>query len=301
MTGSDAAAPERFDELWDFDDPAGTEARFRELLPRARQDKSLSLQIRTQIARTLGLQKKWDEARSMLDGVEAELPSSPDVVRVRWLLERGRVLNSSGDRERARPLFREAWELARAAGEDGFAVDAAHMVAIVEEGEAIAWNERALELARRSPDPRARRWRGSLLNNLGWAHHGRGDYEQALALFEEALAAREEQGDRSAVRIARWCVARAKRSLGRTEESLAAQEELLRELEAAGGRDGYVLEEIAECLLALGREEDARPFFAAAWEELSRDAWLPDAEPDRLARLEKLGRTGGLPGSRRRE
>jgi hypothetical protein len=103
------------------------------------------------------------------------------------------------------------------------------------------------------------------------------------------------------VRIARWCVARVKRSLGRTAESLAAQEELLRELEAAGGRDGYVLEEIAECLLALGREEDARPFFAAAWEELSRDAWLPDAEPDRLARLEKLGRTGALPSSRRRE
>ena len=293
MTGTDAALS-RFDELWDFGDPAATEARFRELLPRAKSDRALALQIRTQIARTLGLQKKWSEAHAMLDDVEAELPSAPDVVRVRWLLERGRVLNSSGERERAGPLFREAWRLARAAGEDGFAVDAAHMVAIVEEREAIEWNERALALARGSPDPRARKWRGSLLNNLGWARHDRGDHEAALALFEEALAAREEQADRRAIRVARWCVARAKRSLGRTAEALAEQEELLRELDADGARDGFVNEEIAECLHALGREEDARPFFASAWEELSRDPWLLDTEPGRLARLKELGRVDPL-------
>jgi tetratricopeptide (TPR) repeat protein len=297
MTGTDERALQRFDELWDFDDPAGSEARFREILPRARGDRSLSLQIRTQIARTLGLQKKWEDAHAILDAVETELPSAPDVVRVRWCLERGRVLNSAGDPERARPLFREAWDLARTAGEDALAVDAAHMVAIVEREEAIAWNERALTLARGSPDPRARKWQGSLLNNLGWARHDRGEHEAALALFEEALAARREQGDRGAVRIARWCVARAKRSLGRTEEALAEQEELRRETEADGRRDGYVLEEIAECLLALGRKDEARPFFAAAAEELSRDPWLGEQEPERLSRLRELGRADPLPGS----
>jgi len=248
------SAPDRFEELWDFDDPSGSEARFREALPRAEGD--LARQIRTQIARALGLQKRWDEARAVLDGVEAELAGAADLVRVRWLLESGRVLNSSGNQEAARAPFAEAWELALAAGEDALAVDAAHMIAIVETpAQAILWNERALDLAGTSPDPRARRWRASLLNNLGWTRHGLGEHEAALDLFEAALAARREEGKPPLVRIARWCVARAKRSLGRTEEALAEQRALRRELEAEGGRDPHVDEEIAACLKELGRAD----------------------------------------------
>ena len=37
-----------------------------------------------------------------------------------------------------------------------------------------------------------------------------------------------------------------------------------------GETDGYVTEEIAECLLALGRDDEARPLFARAYAELSR-------------------------------
>jgi tetratricopeptide (TPR) repeat protein len=283
----------RFDDLWDFDDPGGTETKFRELLPRAEEveDRSLVLQIRTQLARTLGLQKKWEEAQAELDAVERELPEVPDVVRVRYLLERGRVFRSSGHPDRARLLFEEAWELARPAGEDGFAVDAAHMMAIVETGDSvIQWNETALDLARTSTEERARKWRASLLNNLGWTYHERGNFPKALALFEEALEEREARGQADEARIAKWCVARAKRSLGRTEEALAEQRELLRKIEEDGRRDGFVFEEIAECLWRLGREEEARPFFAQAWTELAADPWLPDSEPERLARLRELGR-----------
>lgn len=281
-----------FDSLWDYDDPAGTEAKFRALLPAAEAsgDRSTLLQLRTQVARTLGLQKKYDAANEQLDRVEAELPDAPPVVRVRYLLERGRVLNTSGSPESARPLFEEAWDAAREAGEDGFAVDAAHMVAIVADPDgSIEWNERALDLARTSPDARAAKWKGSLLNNLGWTYHDLGRFEDAHRLFEEALAFRREQGDAGPIRIARWCVARSLRSLGRIDEALARQRELLAENEAANAKDGYVLEEIAECLLASGREEEARPYFARAHEELAKDPWLPEHEPERLARLAKLG------------
>lgn len=254
-----------FDALWDFADPAATERRFRDLLPAvlAGGDVWVDAHARllTQIARTEGLQRRFEAAHGTLDEAERLLPQCDDVTRVRYLLERGRVLDSSGRPGEARPLFLDAWERARACGADDFAVDAAHMVAIVAPtdgpdggpGEDIAWNERALALAESSPDPGARRWRGSLYNNLGWSHHDRGDFATALDMFEKALAFREAAGKSGGIRIARWCVARALRSLGRIDEALAIQTSLLAEIAAAGEQDGYVHEELGECMLAVGR------------------------------------------------
>jgi tetratricopeptide (TPR) repeat protein len=211
-------------------------------------------------------------------------------VKVRLLLERGRVRNSSGDPAASIPLFEESFEAASASGLDGLAVDAAHMLGIVEPGEAgIRWNERALALAEISAEPEARRWRGSLYNNLGWAYHDLGRHDEALEMFESHLRVRTEEGDQVQARIARWSIAKTLRVLGRLEEALAIQTELLAELQAEGGRDGYVNEELAECLLALGRAEQARPHFARAWEILHEDPWLARDEADRLARLATLG------------
>ena len=39
----------------------------------------------------------------------------------------------------------------------------------------------------------------------------------------------------------------------------------------------------------LGRSDEARPHFAAAYRLLSQDPWLSDSQPERLARLERLG------------
>lgn len=288
----DALSPAALDGLWDFDDPAATEERFREALAQALRDPdgALVCEALTQIARTQGLQRRFDDARLTLARAdEAADPSRPRD-RVRILLEQGRVDNSGRADGRGREHFVAAWELARAAGEDALAVDAAHMLGIVcEPATAKGWNERAMELARTSDDPGARRWRPTLANNMGWALHDAGAHEQALALFREALDGRVEQGDATTIRIARWSVARCLRSLDRVDEALAEQESLAAELAETGATDGYVTEERAECLLALGRGEEARPLFAQAHAELSADVWLADAEPERLARLAALG------------
>jgi tetratricopeptide (TPR) repeat protein len=215
------------------------------------------------------------------------------VARVRLLLERGRLYNSSKRREESKPLFCEAWETATAAGADAYAVDAAHMLGIVETGDSsVAWNRRAIDLAQASSDPKARRWLGSLYNNLGWTFHDKGDFAAALDLFRKAQKAREESGKPGDVRVARWCVARALRSLGRFDEALALQEALLVECRAQNAPDGFVEEEIGECLAALGRSPEAAPHFAAAYALLSADPWLQRDEPERLERLRRLG---GLP------
>lgn len=289
-----SAVERDFDVLWNYDDPAGTEQRFRAQLPGARASggDTYLAELLTQIARTQALQRRFDDAHSTLDAVESLLVGADAQAEVRYQLERGRVLNSSGHPGEARWHFLEAWELARRGGLDPYAVDAAHMVAIVVPPEsALDWNLRALELADRSEDPGARRWRGSLHNNVGWTHHDLGRYEEALAAFERGLEAQRERGDGRNERIAAWTVARALRSLGRYEEALASQEENQRRALDAGDSDGYIEEEIGECLLALGRAAEAAPHFAQAYAMLSQDPWLSESDPERLERLQRLGGT----------
>jgi tetratricopeptide (TPR) repeat protein len=278
--------------LWDYDDPDGSEHRFRDLLPAAAScDRSYHAELITQIARTCSLRRKFDEAHVLLDEADAMIHGEMPRARVRSRLERGRTFNSSGRKDEARALFIEAWELARRHGLDGLAVDAAHMCAIVANAEdAFRWNELGLSLARQSGDPDARRWVGSLCNNLGWSCHALGHYETALRYFQEALKHREQEGKPSDFRIARWCIARCLRSLGRIEEALAMHHQLEAEQKQPNVEsDGYVPEEIAECLHALGRTDEARPYFRRAYDILAQQPWLAESEPERLARLKQMG------------
>lgn len=280
-----------FDASWDYDRPAETEQRFRRLLPEAERDRAYYVELLTQIARAQGLQRQFAGAHQTLDEVEWSLEDGMTVPRIRYLLERGRVYNSSQQPDVARPLFLEAWDLARASGEDFYAVDAAHMMAIAEPGAGnqLDWNLKALAVAESSMSLRAQKWKGSLYNNIGWTYHAQGDFEQALAYLRRALAEREAAGDERETRIARWCEARALRSLGRLEEAYERQRALLAEYERAGERSGYVYEELGECLLSLDHLEEARPYFRMAYEELANDPWLLERESDRIARLRELG------------
>ncbi len=284
-----------FRTLWDFSDLAASESKFRELLPQAESATHPSYldELLTQIARAEGLQRMVDEAHRTLDRVKDQLDKKPPIVRIRYLLERGRVFNSSGKPEQAKQLFVDAWELAQKANEDGLAVDAAHMVAIVEQGdESLKWTEIALEFAERSSSEAAQQWLGSLYNNVGWTYHDQGEFEKALDHFQRALVWRQQRDDAVATRIAKWSVARAMRSLNQVEEALAMQQELLAEWESGGGVDGFVFEELAECLFALERVHEARNYFQLAHAELVKDTWLAENEAPRLARLKELSGTG---------
>lgn len=278
------------DALWDYNRPAETEERFRQLLPSTSSDPAALAELLTQIARAQGLQRRFGAAQATLDAVAALLPPAPLRPRIRFLLEQGRLLNSSGDPAAARPWFEEAFAVAAAGPDEAFyAIDAAHMLAIVSPtDEALEWNLRALALAEAATGDRARRWRGSLLNNIGWTYHAAGDFAAALAYLERALAARREQGQEGEVRIARWCVARVQRDLGRPDEALAEQRALLAEYEALAEPSGYVFEEIGECLILKGDAAAARPYFAEAYRLLSADPWLATEEPARLERLLRL-------------
>ena len=284
-----------FDALWNYQHPDQTEAAFAQLLqaPERNNDPSYRLQLLTQIARAQGLQRQFAEAHHTLDRVKDGLSPELVVPTIRYLLERGRVFNSSGQPNEAQVWFQQAWELARGLEEAAFfAVDAAHMLAIAASSfeEKTIWNQTALDYAEASPDELARGWCGSLYNNLGWTYHDQGAYDRALDYFQRALSWQQEHGTAREVRIAQWCVGRTLRSLQRTAEALALQQELLAAWEKSEEeQDGYVFEEIAECLLTLGRVAESRPYFAQAYAFLSRDIWLAAQEKERLERLKQLG------------
>jgi tetratricopeptide (TPR) repeat protein len=276
------------DSFWEYSDPALSETHFRAALAEAQGNERLELL--TQIARTYSLRGQFAEAQALLDEVEKELSGAGARPRIRYLLERGRAYNSSGDKDTARPLFIQAWELGQSAGQTGLAVDAAHMIAITCSGtpEAITWNLRGLELARPSQDKKARALIPAMLNNTAWDLHERGEFAQALPLFAEAQVEWEKRGKLTQIQIARWSVARCLRSLGQCDEALTIQHALETEHQQAGTADGYVFEELAENLLALGRTAEARPYFQQAVEALSQDEWFVQNEVGRLARLKLL-------------
>lgn len=281
-----------FDRLWDYQHPDHSETRFRELLPKAREsgDRSYLAQLLSQIARTEGLQGRFSEGHKTLDEAEALLTPAMKTAHVRCLVERGRLFNSAKKPDKARPLFLQAWDLARSAGEDSYAIDAAHMLGIVDPPEqALEWDRKALAIAEKATDERARRWSGPLYNNMGWTYFDRGDYTEALALMQKALVAYESGKDPVEIRIAKYSVGRVLRALRRYQEALKIQEEARRDGESIGDRPGYVYEELGECYLALNQREEARRYFGMAYDVLSKDANLAKSEPKRIEHLRELG------------
>ena len=276
--------------LWNFSDPAASEAAFRAELATSRGDDALSLQ--TQIARSYGLRKRFDDAHALLDSIAAQVDKAGPEPRVRHLLERGRTFRSAGQRERAQPLFLQAVALADAAKLDDLAVDAMHMVALVEAApaEQLRWNQRALALAQASKDANARSWEASLANNIGMTLHGEKRYAEALASFQAALAARQRTGKPADIRVAHWMIAWTLRALTRHDEALAILRRLERELDSIGQTDAYVFEEIGENLLVQGHAAQAKPYFARAHAVHSADTSLGRPDDKHLARLFDLSK-----------
>jgi len=281
-----------FDTFWDYNNPENTEVLFKSFLVLAEEsgDTSYLAQLLTQIARTQGMQMKFEEAHITLDLAEQLIKDDLKIVRIRYLLERGRIYNSSGQPDLAKPLFLEAYDLSIENNIDNYALDAAHMLGIVESPEKqIEWNLIALEIAENTDDEDVKRWLGPLYNNIGWTFFDLEEYDSALEMFTKGLEWRKEAGDENGARIAKWCIGRLYREIGEFDKALYIQHELENEIiENDLEEDGYVYEELAECYLLKGNEENAKKYFRQAYKFLSQDPWLQENESERLERLKEL-------------
>jgi len=279
------------DDLWDYNEPKETEKRFIELLEK-NKDSNLEylLEIKTQLARTQSLQMNFEKAHKILDSVKDDLSSEMTVVQIRYLLERGRAYNSNKEKEKSKELFKQAYALAQKHKKDFYAVDSAHMMGIVQDyPEDLQWNEKAKQIAENSDDEKAQKWLASLYNNIGWSYHDADNYKEALKNFKKALKSRESENDINKTLIAKWCIGRCLRSLGKIEEALIILESLISERKKrAMEPNGYVYEELGEIYLLQDKKEESKIHFAKAYELLSKDIWMQSNEEARLNRILKL-------------
>ena len=278
-----------FNTLWKFSDPKGTEASFSALLEPARKsgDASYLLQLLTQIARAQGLQDKFAEAHATLDGVRDLLRDDLKLARVRYLLERGRVFNSSGAPEKALPLFVEAYEVANAASETKYAADALHMIAIAEPAPAgkVTWNLRALDYIEKHPQEK--RWLNAVYNNLGEAYLQTQEYAKALDCFQKLVAMSRERNEEPWIYTLKD-ISKCLRLLGRNEEACDVIGPVHAALKTKGETDGWLSGELAECLLALNEKDVARALFKEAYAAFQNDEYVLKHEAEMLKRVKEL-------------
>lgn len=255
-------------DLWIFSQPAETEQRFREAQAGAAEEDWLILE--TQIARTIGLRGDFAREREVLEAIRDRVQSYPEAL-VRWHLELGRALDSVAHRPedkseentaRAREHYQTAFELAKRARLDYLAIDALHMMVVVDSApeDQLKWNMAATEYMEQSDQPDAKRWEGSLRNNTGYALNLAGRYEEAAIQFQKGLELRLAQGDDVRARIARYMIAWNLRCMGRIDEALTMQLELEKDCEAAGDPDPYVFQELVKLYEAKGDERNAEVY-----------------------------------------
>jgi hypothetical protein len=250
--GSNAMAVDVLD-LWDYSKPALSEQRFRDALPAANADEALVLQ--TQIARTWGLRKDFVRARDILASISDAVKKASAEAQANYYLELGRTYASPAhppealtaqNRQLARTLFMQAFETARQAQLDFLAIDALHMMPMADPDPKaqLEWDLKALDYLEASSQPAAKKWEASLRNNVGYAKHLLGQYDEALAQFRLSLAAHERAGKPKNVRVAHWMIAHTLRAQGKIQEAIDIQLRLEREWDQAGEPDRYVFEEL---------------------------------------------------------
>lgn len=271
LVASTAVLATEVEQMWDVNSPAEGEQVLRAALLLT---PSKALELHTQIVRSLGLQGRFIEAYALLDRLD-QTPSVPtSTVKVRLLLERGRLSYATGDYASARRFFELAYARAAVLSEDGLVVDGANMVAITQAGtpEGKLWSQAAVTIARRSSAPLAAHLLPAVVNNLARESLESGDATAAAPLFQESAALWGARGNSDNSALAKAGLAQSLRRAGRPEEALAVlasveTTKLSKEAQA------NVHEEQGEALVAVGRRDDARRAFEKAVVHLSADEW----------------------------
>ncbi|KAJ3245563.1 hypothetical protein HDU78_009049 [Chytriomyces hyalinus] len=311
-----SASPAALAGLCDWSKPAETEQTLAEYTTSHDLKASPPLEhaeFLTQIAHAQCLQHKFadaleslSKAKEIVDDcekqtedsltdseIDADHPvlASARRVRIRILLEKGRVMHAKGDVDASIAPFRTVLQLSRIGSDPEtlscYFVDALHMLALVETDpdDKFGLLERSIAEAKKSKSRETRMLLASLYTSQAWFLHDEAqNYGDALECFEKALFYSHEyfggdsHKDKAVIQRAEWGVARCKRSLRLNEGALVILEKL-------GDDTDYVCEEKAMLYQALGQSAKAKEFAAKAIALLAAGK---DADENRLAVLKAI-------------
>lgn len=281
-----------FDQAWNYRKPLESRARFEQILQETQSiaDLSYIMQLKTQIARTYSLNREYKEAHELLDEIQLQLTNTDPLTEVRYLLERGRTYNSSGEKSKSVDQFEKAFYLGKEIEPLIYVMDAIHMIgiAVSDLGEKEKWYNLGIAEAEKSADPKIRDWKGNFLYNLGVDYFNTGKhYEVALKKFVQSKVFYIETGYESYANISKWFEAKTLRMMGEIDKSLELQLELLKD---KNGKDeyGYTFEELGELYLIKEDREKYQFYFKKAYEILSLSPQLQAEEKPRLGRMKEL-------------
>ncbi len=137
--------------------PRISEERFRAELAKWPTASAEAQEVRTQVARALGLQRKFADAHALLDGIETDMKRLPTHVRVPHICWNAVAPSTRPARRNARCRSSpKRCGRRKPITDEYYAVDAAHMLGIAAPAaERLGWNLKAL-CARGSRDRSAR-------------------------------------------------------------------------------------------------------------------------------------------------
>ena len=282
-------------DLWDFADPQASEKIFLKKMKEHSKSAFEVWELQTQIARALGLQKKYIEAFHVLDSIQAGLEHAPvceskDLVGIRYNLERGRILLLIEKVEDSIRCFRFAYKLATKIDADDLSIDAIKMLLnLTSISERIDLGLRGISIATKRGNENLYLSIGELATGVGQAYLENKEYQNAIEQFMHARDIYSKLVDAEHTRITRRSMCVAQRGLGNYKEALLElrmQEEWLKK---SDNIDGIVFEEIAENLLALGYSSSSI-YFSKALECFKTQDLIGDLDPKRISRMRELSR-----------
>ena len=258
--------------LWDFEQPALSEARFRAALADASAEERLILQ--TQIARSYVLRGDLARAMGILESMADEIVAAGVEAQVRYELERGRAQASPTHPPEtltwralaeARQAFERAFRRAKAAERDALAIEALHGWAFTETDpqRQLDLEQDALRFIEHSSQETAQRWGCAIRIGIAQALIKLQRQDEAIAELQAAALIGERLGATPCPHHARWLLGWIYRMMGRVHDALELQLRLEQAVSSPYLRRA-VFDELERLYRALSDDEQAHRYRAKA-------------------------------------
>ncbi|MCW8329831.1 hypothetical protein MD588_13540 [Photobacterium sp. SDRW27] len=146
--------------MWDYDNPASTEKKFKALLQLASNshDKTYLSELLSQIARTHVMRDDYQEAEFYLKQAQLFITDAEPSAEANYLREKARLLLDKDQQKAAVDSLKASWQIADENRYDLLAIETALELERLVPAEQPFWKLKAKLLAKSTKDLKAQQW-----------------------------------------------------------------------------------------------------------------------------------------------